>query len=232
MLVMIKRFLKQAIRGATVALVLCVASFANADSLATKKWVAPPPQYFGLVGINHTVPTGGFEGTWNSEDITFWCIELTQYFSLGTTYTNNYSPSAPSDEVFTLLGQLFHEAYGSAKSDSMHSAAFQLAIWEIVYDHTSPTLSLGSGSFYITNNNGHGDTVDLANDWLAHLGDYTDNFTLIKLHSQSNQDFVTYGTPLLQRENFVPEPAPFALLCAAMLAMWIAVGRRRIQLTR
>ena len=226
---MIKRLLKQAILGATVATVLGAASLASADSLATKKWVAPPPQTFGLIGVNHMVPTGGFEGTWNSEDITFWCIELTQYFSLGTTYTNNYSPSAPSDEVFTLLGQLFHEAYGSAKSDSMHSAAFQLAIWEIVYDHAN--LNLGGGAFYVTNSNGHGDTVDLANDWLAHLGDYTDNYTLIRLHSQSNQDFVTYGTPVL-RQNFVPEPAPFTLLGAAMLAMWIAVRRRRIQPTR
>jgi hypothetical protein len=226
---MIESFLKQAILGAATAAVLGMTSLAHADALVTQKWIAPPPQYFGLTGIGRLVPTGGFEGTWNSEDITFWCIELNQYFSLGTTYTDNYSPSVPDDEVFTLLGQLFHEAYGAARSDSMHSAAFQLAIWEIVYDRTS--LSLGGGTFQVTNINGHDDTVRLANEWLRDLGNYTDNYMLIRLRSLSNQDFVTYGTPLL-RDNFVPEPAPFTLLGAAMLAMWTVVRRRRKQSAR
>jgi hypothetical protein len=46
--------------------------------------------------------------------------------------------------MFTMLGQLFTEAYQYATLDAQHSAAFQLAIWEIVYD---PISNLGLGSF-------------------------------------------------------------------------------------
>ncbi len=58
-------------------------------------------------------------------------------------HSYDYTPSIPNDATYTMLGQLFHEAYGSALSDTTHSAAFQLAIWEIIYDGD---LDLGVGA--------------------------------------------------------------------------------------
>jgi len=175
------------------------------------------------LSIGGTVSAGGFKGTWDAQSIIFWCIELTQYFGFNGDYTN-YVPSEPSDSTMTLLGQLFAEAYASATSDEMHSAAFQLAIWEIVYDPTS--LNLRSGTFRVLS--GNAGTVGLAQQWLYHLGQYSDTFNLFVLRSPTSQDFVTTGGPFTHREALVPEPGTIALLAIGLVAIWtVARGARR-----
>jgi hypothetical protein len=212
--------LKQGILCASLAVAVGASSVAQADTLGTSGY-AYGSQQFGL-SIGGTVNAGGFAGTWNAQNIIFWCVELTQYFQPGQNY-GDYIPSAPNDVTMTLLGQLFHEAYGFASQSAENSAAFQLAIWEIVYDPQN--LNLGGGGFNVTNNHGNGATVDLAQQWLTHLAEYTDNYNLVLLSSGEHQNFVTFGRPF----GFltVSEPAPIALLAVAMLAMVVAMRRRK-----
>lgn len=193
---------------------------AQADTLGTTGYAAGA-QSFGL-SIGGSPSAGGFAGTWNAADIIFWCVELTQYFGFGGSYSD-YTPSLPDNATFTMLGQLFHEAYGEATLDATHSAAFQLAIWEIVYD--SGNLNLGGGAFQVLNNNGNPETVALAQSWLANLGNFTDNYDLFLLSSASHQDFITFGRPFLPRLS-VPEPASLLLVALAILAMAFALRRR------
>jgi hypothetical protein len=173
-------------------------------------------QAFGL-SIGGEVRAGGFKGTWDAQQIIFWCIELTQYFGFGGDYTD-YVPSEPDNATMTMLGQLFSEAYGSATSDEQHSAAFQLAIWEIVYDPLN--LNLTGGTFQVTK--GNAATVALAQQWLNNLAAFTDTYELYILHSAYSQDFVTFGRPFGLR---VPEPGTIALIAIALLGVW-AVGLR------
>ena len=107
-----------------------------------------------------------------------------QNFGFGGNY-GDYTPTQPGNAKFTLLGQLFHEAYGQATIDEAHSAAFQLEIWEIVYD--SGNLNLGGGTFQVLNNYGHAATVALAQSWLTNLSNITDNYDLIMLSSPSRR---------------------------------------------
>jgi hypothetical protein len=173
-----------------------------------------------LNGTPMSPATGGFAGTWNAGSIVYWCIELNQYFGFGGSYSD-YTASIPNNALFSLLGQLFTEAYGDARSDATHSAAFQLAIWEIVYDGD---LDLSAGGFKATG--GNAATIAMAQGWLNHLGDFSDNYNLVLLHSATHQDFVTFGTPFSNIKRFdVPEPAPLALLSAALLAI-VAIRRR------
>ncbi len=84
----------------------------------------------------------------------------------------------------------------SEVDDDISAAAFQLAVWEIVYDDVWG-LSEGSGSFYVyssTNSNVTG-AVALASDWLSDFDFSGDKANLLALQSMSYQDFVVEVVP-------------------------------------
>ncbi len=200
--------------AATVATVtaLCAAPTASADPgvLIGKGYANGSASFTTNLG---SFNAGGFNGTWNAQAIEFWCIELTQTFSFNNAYTN-YVAAPENTPVLTALGQLFTLAHASALSDANHSAAFQLAIWELVYDSDHSLQS--PGAFYVTG--GNATARNIAQGWLSSLGPNSpDTWNLIFLTSSTHQDFLGLR---------VPEPAPIALLALAMLAM-IMVRRRR-----
>lgn len=232
----------RALAAATLGLATAFMPVAQADILETGDFAAGY-QTFGL-STGQSVSTGGFEGEWNDEDIIFWCIQLDEYFNRHSTYTdyvpNAGSLSGMSPTTVTLLGQLFTQRYGSTlvtdvDPDINRSAAFQLAIWEIVYDPTNLNLSNSGGlggSFYVKS--GPADTQALAQTWLNELGGPAAS-NLIFLQSvghfgsaqnwvPGHQDFVTYKPPLSQS---VPEPHGLALVALAMLAMLGILRMRR-----
>jgi hypothetical protein len=211
--------LKRAVMAAAAAIALCTAPMASADPFGTQGYVAGSESF--LLSIGGVVSAGGFAGTWNGQGITFWCIELTQHFGFGNTYAD-YLADVPGNPVMTLLGRLFNEAYGMATVDAAHSAAFQLAIWEIVYDPNNLNLAPGAGVFSVLG--GNPGTVSIAQGWLSNLGSYADTYDLILLHSRDHQDFVTFGTPFTHLQR-IPEPVSAGLLALAFLAMFVVLRR-------
>ena len=199
--------IKRALAVCTISALLSTAPAAHADLIPTGYAVGS--QRFGL-SIGGSPNAGAYQGTWGGNPITFWCVELNQFFSFGSSYV--YSISLPDNPTYTLLGSLFSAAYGSALSDAAHSAAFQLAIWEINYD--SGNLNLSAGAFQVTNNYGNPGTVALAQSWLNRVLATPDGSNVYLLSNSANQDFIV-----------VPEPATGALLALAMTAM--VVMRRR-----
>ena len=167
------------------------------------------------LSIGGTVSAGGFKGTWNGSPIQFWCAELGQSFSFNPNPGYTYTASVPNDATFTAIGQLFHEAYAMALVDTDHSAAFQLALWEILFNGDLSSLNLATGAFKVTDDHGNHNAVAIAQTWLADLGNFTDNYTITKLSNETRQDFMT-----------APEPGPLALIGVALAAMLVG-GRRR-----
>jgi len=223
----IQSFVRRALMALAASVALCTAPL----GLATIVTLVPTGFANGYESFNVSVPTvvdpsalatGGFAGTLDTTDpIVFFCFELTQSFGFGPSYT--YDDEIESGGKYTTLSELFTEAFATSTFTTVNSAAFQLAVWEILEETTPGSLSPGvnQGSFYVTNDHGNTATVAAANALIAGLPS-TGLYTIHRLINENRQDFV-YGTFTLRQE--VPEPAPLMLIGAAMIAMF-AMRRR------
>jgi hypothetical protein len=216
----IQSFARHALLALVAGAALCCGPLATANSVTLiPTGFAAGSESLDITGEPFSpVSVGAFAGTLDGNPIVFFCFELTQTFSFGTTYT--YDDSIPSGPKFTALSELFTEGFGTALSSADFSVGFQLAVWEILQETTPASVSTGNGSFYVTNDHGNTGAVTRANDLLAGLP-ATGLYTIHLLTNDNHQDFV-YGTlPLRQ----VPEPAPLMLMGAAMIALF---GMRRM----
>jgi hypothetical protein len=170
---------------------------------------------------NGNFGAGGFYGTWDPGGgpvlpFYFWCIQLDQYFSPGTTYTDEYvaideGTNNKFSALFTLVGGSL-----AALSSTERSAAFQLAVWDIQYDGGD---GLGVGAFRVTG--GDAAAINDANTWLSALGT-SGTFDVIKFYSRERQDFIgDRGPPQL-----APEPSTLPLLLLGSSALALALRRR------
>lgn len=114
----------------------------------------------------------------------------------------------------TLIEQLFGLGLGSI-GDADNDAAFQLALWEIIYD-TDATLS--SGVFQAT---GFGAALGIAQGWLDALGTGGTFTQLWALRANGE-----YGDPSQDLITWVPEPGTLALIGAGLIGFG-ALRRRK-----
>jgi hypothetical protein len=194
----------------------------------------------GLGGGNNTPGYGGA--------FTTFCTDIKDFVSTGTVFTYNPAPTdialAPinngTGQTFnadltggmgsvkaSLLSLLYgqHYANGDATSSAANSAAFQLAVWKIVYSPVAATLAsvnlsaydvthVGTG-FYVTGANS-GET-NQANGWLQGLNLNGTGMSLAALSSPTYQDQIVVVPP---------PPAVYAgLALAASCLIWRRLRR-------
>jgi len=225
--------LSAAILAATVSL------GSRADTLHPNGFIAPS-QTFELHRDSHAqsgIPVGGFTGTFGSpaEDLVFWCFDLDHTFSFGNNY--NYTEVAMADATMEQrLSQLFDEAYASVTAPptgyslSDASTAFQLAVWNLEYDHDATVFAPGapgnpSNHFWVTGGPSNHNAQTLAGLWLTNLNKFTgDGWTISQLLSTPttrepthHQDFITATYTPPQRD--LPEPPAWTLALAALAGL-------------
>lgn len=189
----------------------------NPNESVTAQVVSTPAPY-GPTGVG----AGQFSGTIDigSGPTAFntFCADLYQTFSFNTSYSN-YVIQDFTATVAINLSRLFSAHYSEVDTAS-ESAAFQVAVWEILYDTVEGgpnTYLLGSGNFLAS-----GSSIATAQGYLNTLGSVAD-YQVRHLYSESNQDFLTFvntGT------NTVPEPGSLALFGVAALG-GVAASRKR-----
>ena len=172
------------------------------------------------------------DGTASADEFfRFFCIDLFQYAITGpSSYTesllsNNalarlYDIAYPNKltEDFYDAGQTNFGAFGS----NVWSSAFQLSVWEMIYE-TDGTYGLGGGGTFSSNTGANASGNDAekavyqANAWLTQLNSgvgSASGWTLYKFASDTRQDYVSAsyrdGGGTLSRS--VPEPGSLSLL--------------------
>lgn len=181
--------------------------------------------------MSGTVSVGQFKGTLNGNAFVTYCTDLHETFNWNTPYTNYFPAANGSTYGFTAaqaltLGKLYTVA--DAQVDTRdESVAFQLAVWEALYDSTYEVRNVaGRGSFYVESG-GNLAQKTLANAWLAQasaLGSSQFNVTRLASvdapqRNDGHQDFILV--------NRVPEPQTHALMLAGLGAMALVARRRR-----
>lgn len=166
------------------------------------------------------------------------CVELSQPISLGQTYT--YDIKTVADAVGGANAAQFHKLWGahfdaawlsSSFAGSAASSAFQLALWELVYDGPG-NLNLADGNFQVpgANLSDPATSAGLAKQWLDGLAGqpaniFDTNFAgqqLVWLSSPNDQDQLT-----MIPASVNPVPGPAGLLLGGLALGACGIARRR-----
>ena len=179
------------------------------------------------VHINSTTPpaaefvyAGGFATSVGADTLLTWCVDI-----LKNTYFNNayYDAQLVDAASIGYIGQQRANALARLAAESLGlvvngvtSGAFQLAVWEIVYENPNNTYNLGAGNFTAT---GASDgSITLANTWLNNLPS-TSNYAVNVFFSPTRQNLATFTQ--------VPEPSSIMLLVVGLLGLGLSKRKKK-----
>jgi hypothetical protein len=173
----------------------------------------------GPFSMSETDPVGGLG------DFIAWCFEIDQNLVTSDTGTRTYTLGGVLDtDQRGRIEKLFDANYSTdIETSQPKAAAFQLAIWEVIYDDN---FSLASGAFKSSTNGSPSSTAGQlradADAFLTAAASYTGDrlWTITELSSATAQDLGTAAP--------IPLPAAAWLLLAASGGL-LAAKRRRTQ---
>jgi hypothetical protein len=126
------------------------------------------------------------------------------------------------------IDELYAQDYSNSLTDTNHMTAFQLAVWNIVYD-TDESVSLGAGSFYAVSGADNNPTaIGLANNYLTTLTSSpttSEIFGLIGQPIGTDPGGAGAQDQVVIDPDGVPEPGSLGLL--ALGSAVVALRRRR-----
>jgi PEP-CTERM motif len=233
-------FVRHGSRALVAAAALLAAQAASADTLVYKgPWFG---SYSGTYAISDTNPSpgvsvtaysGAFKMTDTNTGNTFmaWCVDIYDYMNTsasGTSYTLTSGTgfySGAMSYVTTDLERLASYVFDNdLVTGSAASAAFQLAVWEIVNDSAGTGhYDVTAGDFKVTTSSSFQSVLTQANTWLGivNSGTYAigEQLSIWKQNcSGCTQDLAVFAP--------IPEPETVVMLLSGLALMGFVVRRR------
>lgn len=240
-----ERSIRSLVTAAFAAVSLFAAGAASADTLRYDgAWFG---SYFGSYNIrdgapstvNLNVSAGAFRMTDTSgpaapagSSFMAWCVDIRHLLNTGSSnYSLENGAAFLGSAVATQLERLASYVVAndgnaatttlqSALTGNRQSAAFQLAVWEVVNEGSAASYNVNSGDFYVSS--GDSSVRQLANDWLTGTTAWTGPSTQslnIWSGPNSTQDLGVFAP--------IPEPETYAMLLAGLGLMGFVARRRR-----
>jgi hypothetical protein len=233
------------ITAAFAAASLFTAGAASADTLRYDgAWFG---SYFGAYNIRDTLPSavninvsaGAFRMTDTSgptvpagTSFMAWCVDIRHLLNTGSSSYSLEDGAAflgglvaarlerLASYVVAADGNAATTTLQSTLTGSQQSAAFQLAVWEVVNEGSASSYNVNSGDFYVSS--GDASVRTLANNWLngamSWAGTTTQSLN-VWAGPNSTQDLGVFAP--------IPEPETYAMLLAGLGLMGFVARRRR-----
>ena len=200
-----------------VAASVMAAGSVSAETLTVTGWANGYRDVYITSPESVHAGAGTFEVTDGANSFEAWCVDLSQNTYFGSA-VNDYSSSTSlfGSDTVGRLGQLA-TGFLSMAGDATNSAAFQLAVWEIISE-PSAVYGFDSGAFQAQGGSAESSgALTTALGWLNSLP-ATSNYSVSFWASPTRQDLLVFSP--------VPEPQPYLLLLSGLGLLGLIVSRR------